>query len=66
MESVSFKVAKSIKEAGYPQYGHCEDFYDSNGNKVSKFCDIRKLVYPCPKYIDTWLWLWREENTYRY
>lgn len=62
MKRVSFKVAKAIKEAGYPQYGHCEEFYDSHGNVVSKMCDMHKLVYPRPTYIEVWLWLWREKK----
>lgn len=59
MKIVSFETAKKIKEAGYPQYGHCEDYYTSEGLVVSKFCDMDKLVFPAPTYLEVWLWLWR-------
>lgn len=64
MKRVSFKTAKAIKEAGYPQYGHCEEYYDSCGKVVDKMCDMRKLVFPCPTYLEVWLWLWREKKIY--
>lgn len=62
MERVSFKTAKVLKEAGYPQYGHCEKYYDSCGKIVDKMCDMRKLVFQCPTYLEVWLWLWREKK----
>lgn len=61
MKRVSFKTAKAIKDAGYPQYGHCEEYYDSCGKVVDKMCDMSKLVFPCPTYLEVWLWLWREK-----
>lgn len=62
MKKVSFSVAKALKEAGYPQYGHCEEYYDSHGKVVDKMCDMHKLVYPRPTYLEVWLWLWREKQ----
>lgn len=59
---VSFKVAQAIKEAGYSQYGSCDDYYNQEGHVVSKFCDINKLIYPAPTYLDVWLWLWRTKK----
>lgn len=56
---VSFKVAQAIKEAGYPQYGSCDEYYNQEGRVIDKFCDINKLIYPAPTYFDVWLWLWR-------
>lgn len=61
MKTVAFEVAKAIKELGYPQYGCCEEYYNSEGWLVSKFCDIDKLVFPAPTYIEVWLWLWKEK-----
>lgn len=61
LKRVSFKVAKAIKEAGYPQYGSCEEFYDSCGHIVDKMCHISKLIYPRPTYLKVWLWLWRKK-----
>lgn len=61
MKRVSFKVAKALKEAGYPQYGHCDEYYDSRGKVVDKMCDMSKLVFPCPTYLEVWPWLWEKE-----
>lgn len=62
MKGVSFEVAKAIKNAGYPQYGYCEEYYTSEGKVVSKFCDMNKLIFPAPTYLEVWLWLWREKG----
>lgn len=62
MKQVSFEVAKALKEAGYPQYGSCDEYYNHNGQVISKFCDINKLIYPAPTYLEVWLWLWREKG----
>ena len=62
MKKVSFKVAKAIKEAGYPQYGSCDEYYSQEGRRIDKFCDINKLIYPSPSYLEVWLWLWREKK----
>lgn len=43
---VPFKVAKALKEAGYPQ-----NDYDEMIGSITK-----------PTYIDVWLWLWMEKK----
>lgn len=56
MKRVSFKIAKVLKEAGYPQdeldSPNSHWFYDEE-NK----CDILRMTY-----IEVWLWLWEEKN----
>ena len=59
MKRCSFKVARALKEAGYPQYGSCDEYYNQEGHVVSKFCDINKLIYPAPTYLEVWIWLWK-------
>lgn len=61
MKRVSFKVAKAIKEAGYPQ-DYTEFYYDYNGciQKRSNCYVNCKCV--APTYLDIWLWLWREKK----
>lgn len=56
MKRVSFKVAKAIKEAGYPQ-DELENpdshwFYDEETK-----CNILRVTY-----LEVWLWLWREKK----
>lgn len=53
MKRVSFKVAKALKEAGYPQdYKNAEDTYTNlNGG-----------IWVKPTYLQVWLWLWREKG----
>lgn len=50
---VSFKVAKALKEAGYPQ-------------EITKETVFHALFDPmycvCPYAMDVWLWLWREKG----
>lgn len=65
---VSFKVAKAIKEAGYPQdkssscynaytgefhYTSCLDSWLKDGDYID-----------APTYLDVWLWLWREKKIF--
>lgn len=64
MNIVSFKVARTLKEVGYPQYGSCDEYYNQEGRVIDKFCDINKLIYPAPTYLDVWLWLWRTRGFY--
>lgn len=56
MKRVSFKVAKAIKEAGYPQdelkNPNSHWFYDEETK-----CDILRVTY-----LEVWLWLWREKK----
>lgn len=61
LKRVSFKVAKAIKEAGYPQ--DSLPFYDNSGDIWED--DIKDNFYfPCfaPTYMEVWLWLWREKK----
>lgn len=61
LNRVSFKVAKAIKEAGYPQ-GNGQ-YYAEDGLIVTKDKDTKFLCrYYIPSYIEAWLWLWREKN----
>lgn len=52
MKRISFKVAKAIKEAGYPQDYKNEDVYTNlNGG-----------IWVKPLYLEVWLWLCREKK----
>lgn len=70
---VSFKIAKAIKEAGYPQSRY-EEFYVERDYNSFRTC---VLYEPCnttisseipfitaPTYFEVWLWLWREKEIY--
>lgn len=64
MKRVSFKVAKAIKEVGYPQDSDIY-YYDSYGNlnvyeSYSTMC--LHNGYRAPFYLDVWTWLWNEKN----
>lgn len=63
MKRVSFKVAKAIKDAGYPQ-GHLP-FYDISGDLWEDGISDN-FHFPCfaPTYVEVWLWLWREKKTH--
>lgn len=75
MKQVSFKVAKAIKEAEYPQdvefWKYLEDntyWYYQNGmlekkGNISDYVDERKLIF-APTYLEVWLWLWKEKKIY--
>lgn len=53
MKRVSLKVAKAIKDAGYPQdYENAEDTYTN----------LIGGIWVKPTYIEVWLWLWREKK----
>lgn len=58
MKRVSFKIAKALKEAGYPQ-----DNCDIWCQVPPKYQDIDRKVAQ-PTYLDVWLWLWREKGIY--
>lgn len=61
MKEVSFKVAKAIKEAGYPQVGYY--WYSPQGVECYSESDLDEVGYvSAPTYIDVWLWLWREKG----
>lgn len=70
---VSFKVAKAIKEAGYPQ--KCDKFYAGTerycvisertlfeGYLVDRYEDRYLSDCAAPYAFDVWLWLWREKK----
>lgn len=54
---VSFKVAKAIKEVGYPQSIYCPQ-YKENGELENGFTDLGEGYIYAPTYLDVWLWLW--------
>lgn len=68
MKRVSFKVAESIKEAGYPQDKHnvgyvtekCTDRFNvyHEGDLTDNASRMIKKI-SAPTYLDVWLWLWR-------
>ena len=64
---VSFKVAKAIKEAGYPQ-GQTNIVYVTKDIKKFKEEDlairgwVNNNVIDAPYAIEVWLWLWREKG----
>lgn len=63
---VSFKVAKAIKEAGYPQnYSFNVSVYDKDEKEVA--IGVADIPLNCdailaPTYLDVRLWLWREKG----
>lgn len=63
---VSFKVAKVIKEAGYPQNTRKVYALQSRGSiKEGEIIDCSWTTIntaSIPTYLDVWLWLWREKN----
>lgn len=61
MRIVSFKVAKALKEAGYPQSSHCPQ-YKENGEPENGFTDLGEGCISTPYYLDVWLWLRREKK----
>lgn len=61
MKRVSFKVAKALKEAGYPQGSYCPQ-YKENGEPENGFTDLGEGCIYAPYYLDVWLWLWREKG----
>lgn len=59
MKRVSFKVAKAIKEAGYPQGIENTAYYNEDGVLVKPFVfNGGNEIADAPTYIDVWLWLW--------
>lgn len=53
MERVSFKVAKAIREAGYPQNYEKDSYTNLNGG-----------IWVKPTYMEVWLWLWKEKGIF--
>lgn len=60
MKLVSSKVAKALKDAGYPQdYADGAKAYTEDGS-VCITRDEESLAYPT--YMEVWLWLWRKKG----
>lgn len=58
MKRVSFKVAKVLKEAGYPQEDLSECYqYPEDNSAIPLACFACK-----PTYLEVWLWLWQNKN----
>ena len=75
MKTVSFEVAKAIKNAGYPQTINSisSECYLPNGQLYTSYIDATvplqefhemKAVSIAPTYLDVWLWLWKEKKIY--
>lgn len=78
MKQVSFKVAKAIKENGYPQWQTpyvyvIKEYNIGNatvavGEIMPNYGEDSNHICPLgefadiPTYLDVWLWLWREKN----
>ncbi len=71
---VSYKVAKAIKEAGYPQ-GDTDEVYVLETLCMGSSVSPKGVTLPShfammvsgsfadiPTYLDVWLWLWREKK----
>lgn len=56
MKRCSFKVAKAIKEAGYPQE-YCGEYF----NKYGAIDSYLGYNIARPYAMEVWLWLWREK-----
>ena len=69
MKRISFKVAKAIKEAGYPQEKKDGTaLYPVKGEFKGKLCsynsdapDRDKLSIVAPTYFEVWDWLWQKQ-----
>lgn len=71
MQQVSFKLAKTLKDVGYPQdiefWKYLEDntcWYDQDGmlekkGNMPEYIDVSKLIF-APKIMEVWLWLWEK------
>lgn len=79
MKRVSFKTAKALKEAGYPQgvlpkilkeksfpMYYNEDFVPNYVYFYAYYITTfdTNLCVACPTYLEVWLWLWREKKIY--
>lgn len=80
MKQVSFKVAKAIKENGYPQWQTpyvyvIKEYNIGNatvavGEIMPNYGEDSNHICPLgefadiPTYLDVWLWLWREKKIY--
>lgn len=57
MKRVSFKTAKAIKDAGYPQE-NCDEYL----NKYGAIDSYLGHNIARPYAMEVWLWLWREKD----
>lgn len=57
MKRVSFKVAKALKEAGYPQE-NCDEYLNKYG-AIDFYLGHNTAR---PTYLEAWLWLCREKR----
>lgn len=67
MKRVSFKVAKVIKEAGYPQrFISSFGWYNKEGKSFDSSYDLplseKDDEYIAPTYFEVWFWLWCEKK----
>lgn len=70
MKRISFKVAKALKKAGYPQDKNDKTVvYPTRGEFKGTLCGFNSYVperdkfsINAPTYLDVWLWLWREKG----
>lgn len=64
MKRVSFKVAKAIKNAGYPlEIKLIEEAEKLGWNDKAFFTGMATCAL-LPTCIEVWLWLWREKGIY--
>lgn len=69
MKQVSYKVAKALRDAGYPQgktlyrYVTCDVDTYKEGEIIDAFYEVwaSNNVIDAPLALDVWLWLWREK-----
>lgn len=61
MKRVSFKVAKALKEAGYPPL-KADWSYGAKSGELVHFVDDADYVVSAPYVMVVWLWLWREKG----
>lgn len=70
MKIVSFKIAKALKEAGYPQDIHDEEFYYAENGLLWIYESMTHetlddaIYCVCPYVMEVWLWLWRTKKVY--
>lgn len=63
MKRVSLKVAKTLKEAGYPQEKLTDKIYLVNCDKEGILAYYASALFydyvVAPTYLEVWLWLWK-------
>lgn len=63
MKRVSFKVAKTLKESGYPQIFIDYAYYEDNKlhGTEDPYNNCHTIIAYAPTYLEVWLWLWQEK-----